>query len=247
MRKSSILKRRNAMKGSRVIKVFCIVAMLSTPFFQECSAEAREDSRNRTGHDRGWEKKPHHVYHTAHYIPRGRHVYSLPHGHRRFFYRGIEYYFWEGMFYRLLFGRYEVVPAPVGVIVAEIPTGCQPVVVAGTAYYSVNDVTYVSTSSGYKVVPEPKVVVIDKAEIRAEANREMALNEKAQATAQAKTAVQSIFTTSSEGSFTVNVPNSQGSYTAVEIRKAAGGYIGPQGEFYADFPKVEQLKAMYAK
>ena len=28
---------------------------------------------------------------------------------------------------------------------------------------------------------------------------------------------------------------------------AGNGFIGPQGEFYPDFPRVEQLKVMYGK
>ncbi len=47
---------------------------------------------------------------------------------------------------------------------------------------------------------------------------------------------------------TVNVPNANGSYTPVVLQsKTDGGYIGPQGEFYPEFPKIEQLSAMYAK
>ena len=47
--------------------------------------------------------------------------------------------------------------------------------------------------------------------------------------------------------FTVNIPNSQGTYTAVTLRRSGNGFVGPQGEFYTEFPRVEQLKAMYGK
>ena len=46
--------------------------------------------------------------------------------------------------------------------------------------------------------------------------------------------------------FTVNVPNAQGGYTAIVIKKSGDGYIGPQGEYYAQFPSVAQLQAMYS-
>jgi len=49
------------------------------------------------------------------------------------------------------------------------------------------------------------------------------------------------------GAFTVNVPNSSGGYTAVLIKRSGNGYIGPQGEFYPEFPKVSLLKLMYGK
>jgi hypothetical protein len=47
--------------------------------------------------------------------------------------------------------------------------------------------------------------------------------------------------------FTVNIPNEHGGYTAVIIKRSANGFVGPQGEFYPEFPKVSQLKIMYGK
>jgi len=46
-------------------------------------------------------------------------------------------------------------------------------------------------------------------------------------------------------SYTVNVPNSQGGYTAIFIKKFGDGYIGPRGEHYSGFPTVAQLQAIY--
>jgi len=46
---------------------------------------------------------------------------------------------------------------------------------------------------------------------------------------------------------TINVPNSNGSYTPVTLVKYGSGYIGPQGEYYPGNPTVEQLKALYGK
>jgi hypothetical protein len=47
--------------------------------------------------------------------------------------------------------------------------------------------------------------------------------------------------------FTVNVPNDKGGYTPIIIKKSGNGFTGPQGEFYTEFPKVFQLKAVYGK
>ena len=49
------------------------------------------------------------------------------------------------------------------------------------------------------------------------------------------------------GSFTINIPNNKGGYTAVLLRKSGNGFIGPQGEFYPEFPKVSQLEVIYGK
>ncbi|MDE2026993.1 MAG: hypothetical protein KGJ11_00450 [Candidatus Omnitrophica bacterium] len=50
-----------------------------------------------------------------------------------------------------------------------------------------------------------------------------------------------------QDTFTINVPNDKGGYTSVVIRRSGNGYVGPQGEFYSDFPKVSQLRMMYGK
>jgi hypothetical protein len=46
---------------------------------------------------------------------------------------------------------------------------------------------------------------------------------------------------------TINVPNSNGSYTPVTLVRRNNGYVGPQGEFYAGNPTIDQLKALYGK
>ena len=44
---------------------------------------------------------------------------------------------------------------------------------------------------------------------------------------------------------TVNIPNSRGGYTSVTLRRSGNGFVGPQGEYYPNYPSVEQLKTMY--
>jgi hypothetical protein len=46
---------------------------------------------------------------------------------------------------------------------------------------------------------------------------------------------------------TINVPNSNGSYTSITLVKRDNGYFGPQGEYYPDHPTVDQLRALYGK
>jgi len=46
---------------------------------------------------------------------------------------------------------------------------------------------------------------------------------------------------------TVNVPNSNGSYTAVVLKRSGNGFVGPQGEFYTQVPTTDQLKVMYGR
>ncbi len=44
---------------------------------------------------------------------------------------------------------------------------------------------------------------------------------------------------------TINIPNSRGGYTSVTLRRSGNGFVGPQGEYYPNYPSVEQLKTMY--
>lgn len=50
-----------------------------------------------------------------------------------------------------------------------------------------------------------------------------------------------------DGTVTENVPNNNGSYTAVLLRRSGNGYVGPQGEYYDQVPSTEQLQAMYGR
>lgn len=43
----------------------------------------------------------------------------------------------------------------------------------------------------------------------------------------------------------VNIPNDNGSYTPVTLRRVGGVYIGPRGEQYLNLPTVDQLKPVY--
>ena len=54
-------------------------------------------------------------------------------------------------------------------------------------------------------------------------------------------------TTYSGDTVTVNVPNSNGGYTAVLLKRSGNGYVGPQGEYYDQIPTTAQLQAMYGK
>jgi hypothetical protein len=56
-----------------------------------------------------------------------------------------------------------------------------------------------------------------------------------------------IIPTAMDDNMTLNIPNAAGGYSAVLIKKSGKGFIGPQGEFYPEFPKVSVLKVLYGK
>lgn len=122
--------------------------------------------------------------------------------------------------------------SPEGTIVQALPWGSQIVVLNGITYYIYNGVYYVSTPRGYVVVPQPlaatTVVPATVTIVQMPSTATLPNSE------------------STSNVFTINIPNTKGGYTAVILKKSGNGFVGPQGEFYPEFPSVEQLKIMYA-
>jgi len=151
-----------------------------------------------------------------HYPAYGRSSLWLPAAFAALAIGGLTYYYCQGVFYRRQAHSYVVVAPPAGAVVTTIPAGYQPIVINGITYYTNEGIYYQYTPRGYVVVPQPGVVVMPQG---------AQLNEQ---------------------EFIVNIPNLRGGYTPVVIRRAGSGFVGPQGEYYAVFPSVEQLRAMYA-
>ena len=192
------------------------------------------------GDDRHYSDRPDGFY-TRHYLPHGEYVDHLSRDFVRMFIGGLEYFYWEGMFYQMRADRYVVVPAPVGAVVTAVPPGCQPVIVDGTTYYTINGVTYMYTPNGYQVVPPPMSIV------RREPVSPTVLISQQAPNISAKPPAPPPATTKTEDVYTVNIPNVRGTYTPVTLRRSGNGFVGPQGEYYTEFPRIEQLKVMYGK
>ena len=45
----------------------------------------------------------------------------------------------------------------------------------------------------------------------------------------------------------INILNSNGSYTTITLVRQGDGYLGPQGEYYPGNPTIEQLRSLYGK
>jgi hypothetical protein len=45
--------------------------------------------------------------------------------------------------------------------------------------------------------------------------------------------------------YIVNIPNNQEGFNSVVIKRSGEGFVGPQGEYYPEFPKVFQLRLKY--
>ena len=108
-------------------------------------------------------------------------------------------------------------------VITTLPFGYTTMVIRGVPYYRYNNIYYKSHYSGYIVVPAPLIA----------ANVVYAASTQSQILPE-KTVI-------------INVPNLNGSYTSVTLVKSGSGYIGPQGEYYAGNPTIEQLKVLYGK
>lgn len=173
--------------------------------------------------------QPHIVqYNYPHFYPRryplGRLAVSLPYGYIEISFSGTRYYFHGGYFYRRNPYGYIVVPAPVNVIVTSIPSGNHCIVIDGITYYTYDGVYYQRVAGGYQVVAPPKTVLIEPVTLAETFSEDQSLD-----------------------SLTINIPNNEGKFTAVEIKRSGTGFTGPQGEFYPEFPSVEQLRIIYVK
>ena len=130
----------------------------------------------------------------------------------------------------------------VGAVVATLPREHEVVVVNGYPYYCSDNVYYQRYPNGYVVAPPPAQTVY----VQAPPAPPVAQPVAPPAPAAPQPAV--VPATPATGEYSLYLPNSDGTtYTAVVVRKKDNGYAGPQGEFYPEFPRVEQLKAMYGR
>lgn len=90
-----------------------------------------------------------------HYYKPGYPVKPLPRGYSRVYVNAIEYFFFDGFFYRPSRQGYIVVDAPIGAIVAALPGFHHIVQWRHQPYYVVGNTYYRRHPHGYVVVPNP--------------------------------------------------------------------------------------------
>ena len=155
---------------------------------------------------------------------------TLPKHHSVVVLRGSRYHYYGGRFYRPgPFGFFMVMP-PIGAVVTILPTGYRTVVYGGVSYYYEDNTYYTDSSDGYVVVPPPANINV----VQTQSPQTQASIEPTEGTPPGQ-------------SITVNVPNSNGSFSPVKLVKYKDGYLGPQGEYYPGNPTVDQLRALYGK
>jgi len=142
--------------------------------------------------------------------------------------RGRRYFYHNGLFFRKSGIKFVIVAPPIGAIVPVLPFGFVTFTFGPRiVYYYLDGVYYKPVPEGYVVVPESEFEKYkqQKETLKKEESDKNVSGEE----------------------YVVNIPNSDGSFTPVKLKKSNNGYIGPQGEFYQGHPSVEQLKVLYGK
>ena len=164
--------------------------------------------------------------------------------------RGGRYYWHGGRWYNnswFWFGA-GMTALALGSVVASLPPYYNTVYYGGVPYYYYDGIYYQSSPYGYTVVQAPPMAapaVVQQPYVQ----QPYTVAQPAMYAPSVESAniVQTTPQNTQGESFTVNVPNYKGSYTPVTMTRSGTGFTGPQGEYYADFPKIKQLKEMYGK
>jgi len=154
-------------------------------------------------------------------------------GGGRYYHHGGRYHYGPGWFW---FGA-AATALTVGAILDSMPRGYTTVVVGGTPYYYFDGLYYRPCPQGYVVVPAP---VVQPAPVAV-------VTPVAPAAPVVVAAPQAYQPANAEGVYSINIPNAKGGYTQVTLKRSGSGYVGPQGEYYNEFPTVDQLQVMYGK
>lgn len=109
----------------------------------------RERRSKPAGHE-------HSGQHWHDYYRPGYRLRYLPHGSFRFHYGGLNYFFFDGFFYRPYSDGYFVVDAPIGAVVLSLPRLHFSFSLNGITYFRAGDTYYRHHHPrGYIVVPDP--------------------------------------------------------------------------------------------
>lgn len=96
------------------------------------------------------------AYYPNYYQP-GYSVNPLPYGANRLMVNAMEYFYYNGYFYRPSGAGYVIVNAPFGAVVAALPSLHHRINWQGVPYYVAGNTIYQKHPNGYRVVPNPGI------------------------------------------------------------------------------------------
>ena len=159
--------------------------------------------------------------------------------------RGGRYYWHGGRWYNnswFWFGA-GMTALALGSVVASLPPYYNTVYYGGVPYYYYDGIYYRPAPSGYMVVQAPPVA----APVMVQQQPVMVAQPTVSMPIESTNVTQAASPVMQGEPIAVNVPNYKGGYTSVTLTRSGTGFVGPQGEYYPEFPKIKQLKEMYGK
>ncbi len=216
------------MKNTKLSKVMMVMILL----ISLCAISIPEAVAKNNGYKKNdWSKK-HNRRHHPYY---GRKVSFPEMIAKAIFVSGLKYQYHNGVFYQRFGSNYIIVDAPIGAKVSVLPLGSKRFLINGRRYYYYNGVYFVRKPLGYFVVEDPIY------QVTALSNKIKFIDDEVLISTGSRNQRQR----SEDEEFVVNILNTNGSYNRVKIVSVDNGFIGPQGEYYTKFPRVEQLRVMY--
>jgi len=207
--------------NAKICMYLVMGGVMSMAMAQSTEAEAKNRSSrfkyNKYGHHHRGSYGYRHNSHVS-----GGFVFSIPRGFIKISVGGKKYHYHDGAYYRKGRHGYNVVSAPIGACIEHLPHGYQKYHVDGVPYYTYNDVYYKHTRGGYEVIHQPYSRHTKKSRVRNDHRDHDEGN-----------------------SITLSIRNKEGGYFSITVKPSGDGYVGPQGEYYDQFPKIEHLKLIY--
>jgi len=146
-------------KRSRAAALFACVLIAVAGAANAAGRQDRNgnDRDNKVPASRGY-VLDHRYNHDHYYPPRGFAVRTLPGGYYAAHYRGGQYFFHGGVWYRPYGPRFVVVRPPIGIFVPLLPAFYTTVWIRGSPYYYADDTFYVwrPEENGYEVTEPPE-------------------------------------------------------------------------------------------
>ena len=125
--------------------------------FENCLVFNVDAQRHRGGEGR--HREPSWQY--SNMPVRGAYFRDVPHGSVRFYHRGHDFYFREGLFYRPYHAGFQVVAPPFGLRVGILPRACLNFYIGRIPYYYYCGTYYIKREGQYEVVAPPVGAVIE--------------------------------------------------------------------------------------
>ncbi len=154
---------KTSSRAGIVLALSIFVFVQTAAAFEQKPRESRASRTPQQSHEehftRGASKpefKEDHGHQETRFQEKSHYEHHLPAGYRTLKVANIIRYYLNGIFYQSTPYGYQVVTAPMGMMVRELPPGYYQIFYGGTTYYVANNTYYVQGPMGYNIVTPPQ-------------------------------------------------------------------------------------------